>query len=286
MTTSLLERYVLAKPYFDPAGMILAFDQGEVVGLVHAGFGASDDGSELNRELGTICTLVLSPDHDSNSIAQELIRRAEAYLRENNAKVLYGGGVHPLNPFYLGLYGGSELPGVLSGDHTMLDALRASNYEVIDQVVILQRELSTFRPKVDRKTLQVRRKFHIEATFDPPAQNWWEACSFGLTDRTRFILRGKSHDAPCSVVTFWDMEPLASSWGVQVVGMIDLFTAEEFRRQGLATFLIGEALKQLQGYGVTRCQVQTMQHNSAALGLYDKLGFAEVDTGYVLRKSA
>ena len=132
----------------------------------------------------------------------------------------------------------------------------------------------------------MRRKYHVEATFDPPARHWWDACSYGLTDRTRFVLRSPSQEAPASSVTFWDMEPLASSWGVQAVGMIDLFTYEDFRRQGLATFLVGESLRQLHAYGVARCQVQTMRYNEAALGLYHKLGFEEVDTGVVLRKGS
>src|SRR4051794_15510490 len=37
--TTLLEYFTFAKPYFDPAGMILAVEDGKVVGFVHAGFG-------------------------------------------------------------------------------------------------------------------------------------------------------------------------------------------------------------------------------------------------------
>jgi ribosomal protein S18 acetylase RimI-like enzyme len=82
------------------------------------------------------------------------------------------------------------------------------------------------------------------------------------------------------------MEPLASSWGVQAVGMVELITAENLRRQGLATFLVGEALRQLHAYGISRCQVQAMESNSAALGLYNKLGFEAIEQGVVLRKDA
>ena len=71
---------------------------------------------------------------------------------------------------------------------------------------------------------------------------------------------------------------------MHAVGLIDLETAPAHRRLGLATFLIGEALRQLHAHGVMRCQVQTMEQNAAALGLYKKLGFQEVDQGIVLRK--
>jgi len=286
MTTAMLETYVLSKPYFDPHGLIVAREQDQVVGFVHAGFGASEDRSRLNCELGVICMLMLAPHHGrASAIAAELIQRAEDYLAGKGARVIYGGGIHPLNPFYFGLYGGSEMPGVLSRDVEMLDALKENGYKEAEHVVVLERELAGFRPPVNRKTLQVRRKFQIEATFDPPARNWWDACTYGLTDRTRFVLRHPGEEAPACSVTFWDMEPLASSWGVHAVGLVEMTTAQAYRRQGLATFLVGEALRQLYAYGVSRCQVQTMAHNAAARSLYKQLGFAEKDEGIVLRKS-
>ena len=281
----MLEQYVLAKPYFDPPGLLLAIDKDEIVGMIHAGFGASEDRSTLDHEMGVICMLLLAPHvEDGEAIGSTLIALAQDYLQQQGAKVLYAGGIHPMNPFYLGLYGGSELPGILAGDTVALHLLQQNGYEVVDQVAILERDLSDFRPKVDRKTLQVRRKYHIEATFDPPLRSWWDACSYGITDRTQFVLRGRGEETPACSATFWDLEPLASSWGVQAVGLIDLATSESLRREGLATYLVGEALRQLHAYGISRCQVQTMQSNEAALGLYSRLGFEQVDQGLVLRR--
>jgi ribosomal protein S18 acetylase RimI-like enzyme len=280
----LLEYQIFSRPYFDHAGLIVAVDGETIVGFAHAGFGASDDRSALDHETGVVCQLLVAPREDRDDIVRELLTHAEAYLQERGAKLIYAGGIHPVNPFYLGLYGGSELPGVLASDAAMLSAF-ASGYREIDRVVLLERELASFRAPVDRRTMQVRRTYHIEATFDPPAANWWDACTYGSADRTRFVLRQPRDTQVSAMVTFWDMEPLASSWGVHAVGLVELVTLESLRRQGLAMFLIGEALRQLQAHGVQRCQVQAMQSNKAALALYKKLGFVEIDQGIVLRKS-
>ena len=37
------------------------------------------------------------------------------------------------------------------------------------------RELSDFRPVVDRQQLKIRRQFTVETIVDPPTTTWWEA---------------------------------------------------------------------------------------------------------------
>jgi ribosomal protein S18 acetylase RimI-like enzyme len=133
--------------------------------------------------------------------------------------------------------------------------------------------------------MQVRRGYRIEAVLDPPARSWWEACTLGHADRTRFHLYPRGGNEPVASVTYWHIEPLASSWGVHAVGVLDLEVAPAARRQGLATFLLGESLRQLQSHGVTVVEAQTMAANEAALGLYRRLGFQPVDQGIVLRKT-
>lgn len=284
LSTNILEQQVLAKPYFDPAGLIVAVDHEQIVGFAHAGFGVDDNRRELSRELGIVCTVLVSPHDQHDEIAAQLLARAEDYLRRLGAKLIYAGGIHPLDPFYLGLYGGSEMPGLLKSDEKVVGLFTSQGYRQIDSVAVFERDLAGFRPPVERKLLQVRRRYRLEATFDPPAANWWDACTYGQTDRTRFVLRLPGQNEPVCSVTFWDMEPLAQTWGVPAVGLVQLFTAESARRQGLATFLIGEALRQLHAHGVARCQVQCMRGNIAAQALYRKLGFNEIDEGLVLRK--
>jgi RimJ/RimL family protein N-acetyltransferase len=284
MTPQVFERLVLSKQYFDRHGFVVAVDGERPVGFSHAGFGASDDGSAISTESGVTCMLMVAPHADQFAIAAELLARSEAYLCGRGARTLYGGGMHPLNPFYLGLYGGSELPGVLLSDTRLLQLFQSAGYAEINRCLVLQRNLSDFRPVVDRGQMQVRRQYQIDATLDLPTANWWQACTIGQIDGTLFKLRPRAGGPICGQVSYWDMQPLAGSWGVQAMGMFQVEIPEPQRRQRLATFLIGETLRQMQLQGVTLVEAQVKQSNTAALALYKKLGFQQVDQGLVLRK--
>src|SRR5262245_4993235 len=144
MTTALFERMVLSKPYFDRDGLIVAVDNGSVIGFAHAGFGPTDNESGVSRELGAAILVIVAPRADEPAIAAELIARCEAYLKSRGAKVLYGGGIRPLNAFYVGLYGGSELPGILDSDIPQQGFFFNANYREIDRTVVLHRELADF----------------------------------------------------------------------------------------------------------------------------------------------
>ena len=50
--------------------------------------------------------------------------------------MLYGGAVWPLDPFYLGLYGGSGLPGVLDSDTVARELYRLHGYDPIDRTLL------------------------------------------------------------------------------------------------------------------------------------------------------
>jgi GNAT superfamily N-acetyltransferase len=284
MSAGLLEQFVFAKPYFDAAGLLVAEHDGRRLGFAHAGFGANEDGSGISTDIGTTYTLMLHHDAPDGALADELLARAEAYLRERGAKVIYGGGIRPLNGFYLGLYGGSELPGVLASDVVFGDALRRAGYREIDRVMVLERDLSTFRPAVTREQRQLKRIATSGERTSPPSSNWWQACTTGAFERLDFFVQNIATYEVLANVSFWDVEPLSTGWGAPTAGMFDLEVAPTSRRQGIATFLLGEALNRLRNRGMVRCEAQTMQGNAPALALYAKLGFVPVDQGMVFRK--
>jgi ribosomal protein S18 acetylase RimI-like enzyme len=49
-------------------------------------------------------------------------------------------------------------------------------------------------------------------------------------------------------------------------------------------FLLSEACRQFAREGTLTVEVQAMQHNLAAQGLYRKMGFQQIGQGSVLRK--
>lgn len=284
INANVLELCVFSKQMFDPQGMLIAERDGQVVGFAHAGFGPDDRGESIDTTLGTTHLLMLLPDAEDDALADELIARSEAYQKSRGATVHYAGGVRPLDAFYLGLYGGSELPGVLQSDRRQASHFERNGYAEAARVVIMQRELTRFRFGGPRETRQIKRDTSVEQTVMPPPRHWWEACVTSGQDRLRFGLRERSTGAEIAHVLFWDIEPLATAWGIPTVGMIDLWVDPVHRRKKAATHLLNESLKLMQRRGAAMVEAQTMAENTNALALYKELGFEAIDAGRVLRR--
>jgi GNAT superfamily N-acetyltransferase len=285
-TPAIFEQLVYSKPYFDPAGLIVALHENNPVGFVHAGFGPNDEQTEISTDTGTTYQLVLRRDHQNDALSGELLAQAEEYLRSRGAKVIYAGGIRPLNAFYLGLYGGSELPGILVVDTAFQHACTQRGYREIDRVKILQLELTTFRQPITRSQRQLRREMASHEIPSPPPNSWWDACTVGAFERIHFLLTRPSSCDPLADVWFWDIEPLSTAWGSPTAGMFDLHVSHHERRKGLATFLLSDAFDRLRSRGIQLVEAHTMQQNAPAIAMYTRLGFKQVDEGIVYRKDA
>ncbi len=286
ISAPILEFAVFSKAHFDRQGLIIATKDGLPVGFVHAGFGPNDEGTGLDKSMGTTHLLMLRAGYEDDALVDALMEASEDYLRNSGASVIYAGGVKPLNSFYLGLYGGSEIPGVLESNRLLRDACLRRGYTESGQICILQCDLVRFRPPVSRKVRMLGRQTHFEETVDPLSCNWWEACVWGSQQRDRFRLFDKATGKVIASASFWDVQPLSACWGICTAGMFDLEVDPGWRRQGCASYLLGEAFRLLRRRGVATIEAQTMATNEAANALYESLGFIEVDRGFVFRKNA
>lgn len=284
ITTALLEQHILAKPYFDPQGLIVAQDSDRVVGFVHAGFMPGAKPGELLCGQGIICQLLVSPQSDASQLSVQLLAAAETFLRNAGATEFYGGGFGEHAPFYLGLYGGCELPGVLVEDSTLTSSLLASGYTEYQSAEIWQRELSTFRPRIDRELMGLRRQFQLRAVSSDGSEPWSDACIFSWIDRTHLEIVSNVKDARCGVLTFWDMEPLASNWGVRAMGLADARFDMPVARRTCCVWLLAEAIRQFQTQGIALLEVQTKSDEPELVEACRKLGFQMVDRGTQFRK--
>lgn len=299
MTVSLFELKVLSKPYFDRRGLIVACQGERLCGFAHAGFGSNADGSAVSTETGATCMLMvgalsgLGNGPSRREVAQELLRRSESYLLEGGAQRLLAGNVYPANPFYLGLYGNNDSPGILESHSVTIELFRSAGYQIVKWQQVLERSLTDFRPPVDRMQMQLRRQYHIEEDLEPPLANWWEACTIGASNRIRHRVLLRGADRVCGWVTYWDMERISTTRGVpHAMGILQFEIDDAFRGQGVGTFLLGESLRRLQGQqakvgdltGVRLATVQVDEDNAAALALFKKLGFRHVDRAVVMHK--
>ena len=284
MNVSLLEDLVLSKPYFDRSGLLVAEDENQIVGFGHAGFGPNPDHTALAYEVGIICLIVVRPSHRQRGIGRELAERLEQYLVGHGAKAIFAGGVRPLDPFYSGLYGGLELPGVLESDAAACRLFESRGFRVVDHLRRMRCDLSSFRPVVDREQLQIRRQYQVRSLIDPPPSDWWVACTFGEFHRIRCELEPRGGGSAVANAILWSADPISWRPGERSVGLVDIHVPPPLRRKGLATFLLGEALRQVHQHGFTTAEAQVLENNEPAGELLKRLGFKEVGRGAVYRK--
>lgn len=286
LTPAVLEATVLSKPFFDRHGLIVAVEGEQVVGFAHAGFGPNRDGSALDTVVGSTCMLFVDNQRHRSEVPRELLLRSERYLVDRGARQLRGGGDLEIAPFYLGLYGGTSVPGILHSDPLLQRLLGNAGYTETSQRVVMQRQLAGFRPPVDRKQLQLKRKMQVVAERDPRPTNWWEACTTGMTDRCEFTISARTDDAVAGRAIFWDMEPLASSWGVHARGLTQLEVMQSPEQESITVFLLGEAMRQLAAEGVTLVEIHADAADSSLVHSLEKLAFQEVERGSHFCKAA
>jgi ribosomal protein S18 acetylase RimI-like enzyme len=284
VSPDLLEQLVFAKLYFDYDGLLLALDDGRPVGFAHAGFGPNAQQNGLATETGVTCVVLVRPDCAEAEVAAGLLDRCEEYLRRRGAKVLYGGGLPSRAPFYIGLYGGSDLPGVLDSDVVARQSLAAHGYQEIERTTLLRRELAGFESVIDRRQMQVRRQMVVEVINDAPTHTWWDACTIGGFDLTRFDLVPRVGGSPIATVTFRSMEPSGTATIGRATGLIELSVDPAYRRRGLAIFLLSEAFRQFLRQGIVHVDAQARQDDAVALAILQKLGFQQVEQGGAWRK--
>ena len=284
VSPDVLEQVVFARLYFDHGGLVLAHDDGRPVGFAHAGFGPNADESWFSVETGVTCVVATDPRCAEAETAAGLIERCEDYLRGRGAKTFYGGGLRPLCPFYLGLYGGAELPGVLDSDTVVRGVLAGRGYREVERTVLLRRQLSGFESQVDRQQMQVRRQMQVEVTSDAPTRTWWEACTVGAFDLMQFDLVARGGGTAVATALFRSMEPSGTTGVGRAAGLIGLSVDTAYRRRGLAAFLLNEAFRQFLRQGIMHVEVQTNEANATGLALFHKLGLQPAGQGGVWRK--
>jgi GNAT superfamily N-acetyltransferase len=284
VSPDVFEELVFSRMYFDGAGLILAFDDGEPVGFAHAGFGPNEKAYGISTEIGTTCLMMLKTGCREAEVSAGLLERCEDYLRRRGSQVLYGGGMSPLNPFYVGLYGGSELPGVLDVDTTAQAVFEGHRYREIERTRIMQVHLNQFEPTIDRAQMQIRRQMVVESQIDAPTRSWWEACTRGAFELTRFEMVPRGGGPVVATALFRSMDLGGTSATGRTTGLMHFEVDAAYRRRGYAVFLLSEAFRQFQRQGIMTVETQTLETNLPAVNMYQKMKFTQVGGGGIYRK--
>lgn len=282
--TTLLEYFLLAKPFFDPAGLVVAEDDGGLVGCGLCGFGPNAAGTALDLPLGVLCLLGVLPSHRRRGIGTELLRRCEDYLRGRGAKALLAGPMTPNNPFTFGIYGGSQSPGFLDSEGAG-PFFERRGYRVADTALVLQRHLDRPFNVIDGRFPGLRKRFEIRQLLQRRGTgSWYVEGVRGPIEAETFLAEERGTNQLAGRVLVWEMEPYSQRWNEHPIGILHVRIEEPYRRQGLARLLLGNVLRFYHDQYFTLVEAQVPQGEAAAQGLFRGLGFQQIDAGRVYRR--
>ncbi|HVW03175.1 MAG TPA: GNAT family N-acetyltransferase [Planctomycetaceae bacterium] len=276
-----LEYLVFGQIDFDPRGLIVALDGNRRVGFVHAGFGCNADETGLDRTAGVVCAVMVHPSHRRQGIGRELMQRAEQYLRDAGTTSIQAGPAAPRDPFYLGIYSGSEPAGFLESDTAAGPFLAALGYQPVARRVVFQRDLSIRSEPVDFRLVAIRRTMQLGMTDVPARMSRWWVTRYGRFETLRFLLLPKKSDAAVAEIACWGLDLYAPRWGARAVGLSALVVNEPQRRKGYAKTLLLELFHRLRQEQVGLIEVHADSQNEAAIKLLKSFGFQQIDTGVV-----
>ncbi|MCA9034079.1 MAG: GNAT family N-acetyltransferase [Planctomycetaceae bacterium] len=284
-SSDILELFSFSQPFFDRNGIIVAVFEGRVVGMVHAGFAATQDESRLDKNRGNICALMVHPEFRRQGIATELIRRACDYLKESGSKSVEGGGGLDRTGFYVGIYGGLQPSGFSESAAPWEPVFAKSGFEFSTRTVVMHRDLFAIRDPVNSRLIRNRRNLNMMITDRPSGQSWWWFVRFGHLDSLRFELQEKASGGIVASGQIIGMDVFIPKWGVRSVGIRDVYVPESQRRHGYGLALILEISRRLRDESVQLIEAHVDSENQAALDLFGAAKFEPAEHLVTYRKS-
>lgn len=284
-TAEAFEYLVFCQPYFDHRGLIVACHDGNMIGAVHVGFGCTRDESKLTTETAVICLVMVHPEYRRQGIGRELVSRAEDFARASGSTMLQAGGSKHLDPFYHGLYGGSQVSGFLESDAAAKPFFESLGFEVHQRFRVYHRDLTKMTDPFHLRLVNIRRKNEITVADQPLNPSWWWFTRFGRLDLLQFQLTPKAGGNPLVEVTVVGLDWYMPRWNVRAVGLTDMYVAEANRRLGYAQALLIDLCKRLVRENIVLAEAHVAADNMATIPLVDSLGFTMVDKGNTFRRA-
>ncbi len=282
--SSPLERFVFAKPLFDPAGLFLAEENNRCVGFAHAALAGDTPIADVPGPVGVVCILGVRPSHQRHGVGAELLKLCENYLGQHGGKTIFAGPRWPFNPFYLGLYGGSDSPGFLTSDPKTEPFFLKHNYQVWGKTLVMQRLLDQPLKIIDPRFALIRQHYHVRARPPRALDGYWKECVIGCLEPLELTLEDKDTGATAARALVWEMEGFGSRWNRPSIGIMGFEVDAKIRRLGVGKFLLFQLLRQVQEQFFELAEVHLREDNQPAIQFLKSLAFEHVDTGLVFQR--
>jgi ribosomal protein S18 acetylase RimI-like enzyme len=277
-STTLVESFLLAKPYFDPEGVLLALVHEIPAGFAISGFGPGDGGRKLDYTTGVLCALGVAPQFRRQGIGSALLSRAEEYLRRRGADKLFAGASAPANPYTFALYGGAQSSGFLDSSDAARPFLERRGYRSQDTSLVYRCPLEPIPNVVDGRFPSMRQRYEIQLA-PRHGLTWYQEGALGPVELHEFHLCDKLFGRSVVRACVWEMETYAPRWNQHAVGVLDIETVPDRRGEGLAKFLLAMLLRHLREQFFTFVETHVPETDDRARRLLEGLGFVHSDTG-------
>lgn len=284
ISTSEFEMYVLSRPYFDAAGLLVATDDttNEITGFTHCGFGPAEAATFcrcLDKSMGTIAVVCAGADE---SLQNALIQAGIKFLKSQGAGVIYAGGRYPLNPFYWGLYGGSEFSGVLESEPGLHASLVRNGFAESARSVLFEFNLAGAEPRHMKNTI-LKRESRLSILEDDSLGCLWTELAIEPFHPMNIEINGRLGKAKLASAVLWPMLLYGRRECRSRIGLISVDVAPEHRRQGYGRLVVTEAIKCSMELSYDVLCVQTDATNHAAIQLYEGIGFKRTESASLYR---
>lgn len=272
----ILELFVFSQPFFDRKGLFVAVDSDQVVGFTHAGFFPNADETSLDFSSGTIASVVVHPEYRRQGIGQQLIQRAEQYLKERGAATVVAGAGLDRNGFYNGVYGGLQSSGFSVSGAPWSEFFGKLGYTASGSTIILHRDLTAGRDPVSSRLIRHRRRLNLVITDRVGDLSWWWHVRFGQLDSLKFELQERHDDSVVASGQIVGLDVYVPKWGVRSVGIRNVAVPEDQRRHGYGLSLVLEVCRRLREQHVQLIEAQVESDNAAAQDLFTGAGFEQI----------
>jgi GNAT superfamily N-acetyltransferase len=260
------ERFVAlveAKSYFDPAGLLVAVEGGQVAGWAHACVAPGSEGGHDPEQRVARLRMLIFP-RDRLEVGTALVAAATEWLRPQA-----GGEIEALHaqagyPFYRGLWLGGEPMGPATMPHVQM-ALEVGGFKSTQQSIFMTAELASppqpVAAGVDLELIAGPTEMRHEAM----RESW-----IGFEPRQLQALSGGESVGSIG----WVILPhVADRLGAPCMNIWRLGVRESHRRQGIASALVARALAESYALGARFASVGTQLWNAPAHASYARFGF-------------
>ena len=285
------ELLVQAKPYFDSSQLLLAEDDGQLLGF--AQLCPVPDITLAQPQVSPIgiAALCLLPHENENQVAAQLIQAAVEYCQREGATSCLFKPALPFCGFFLGIGPADSLAGVLSSESKLCRWLASAEFKPAIPTTVWDLDLLSFKVPADRVQMLVRRRSFVERPTQEPELPWWQSCVLGHAEVTAFHLTDRIAKRTLQEVVMWSVGPLLRPSPDTVMWLwppkMELSPQEasvEIAPADRLLFLLGESLRVLQSEQIDTVRIVTHAEANELHRVLHRLGFRAVESGVVFER--